>query len=97
MEFLLWSTGQAVLGFVHFADTMVETGVMKRRKLILPGKRRLRKWIMNAFSEQDGTTDISPDHAEAGINGVYLGSSFQRRRDPEHLPPTSRRSTVLLT
>jgi hypothetical protein len=78
-----------VLDLVRFADSMVETGVMKKRRFLLPGRRRLRKWVMGAFNKQDGTTDIAPDHAEAGIATVYLGASFQKRKDPEHLPPTN--------
>ena len=78
-----------MLDLVRFADSMVECGATKRPKLILPGKKRIRKWAMNAFHTQDTATDLAPDHAEAGISGVYLGGLYQKRKDPEHLPPTS--------
>ncbi|MCJ1250845.1 hypothetical protein MMC30_008073 [Trapelia coarctata] len=89
MEFLLWSTGKGVLDLVRFADAMVESGATKKRKLILPGRKRIRKWVMNAFHTQDGTTDLAPDHTKAGISGVYLGALYQKRKDPEHLPPSN--------
>ena len=89
MEFLLWSTGKGVLDLVRFADSKVECGATKKRKLILPGKKRIRRWATNAFHAEDGSTDLAPDHTEAGISGVYLGALYQKRKDPEHLPPTS--------
>lgn len=89
MEFLLRSTGKGVLDLVRFADSKVECGATKKRKFILPGKKGTRKWFMNAFHAQEGATDLAPDHAEAGISVVYLGALYQKRKDPEHLPPSS--------
>ena len=89
MEFLLWSTGVAVLELVRFADAKVEAGVMIKRRLILPGKKRLHKWIMSSLNPQDGSSDLAPDHAEAGMSTVNLGDSYRQRKDPEHLPPTN--------
>ncbi|MCJ1433208.1 hypothetical protein MMC27_002567 [Xylographa pallens] len=90
MDFLLWSTGRAVVDLVRFADTKVTAGMMRRRKLVLPGKKRLRKWIMTSLSPHEGSNDLAPDNAEAGIANVSLGASFQERKNPEHLPPTSK-------
>jgi len=81
MEFLLWSTGKGVLDLARFADSKVECGATKKRKFILPGKKRTRKWFMNAFHAQEGATDLAPDHAEAGISVVYLGAFYQKRKD----------------
>ncbi|MCJ1317830.1 hypothetical protein MMC15_003157 [Xylographa vitiligo] len=89
MDFLLWSTGKAVVDLVRFADSKVTAGMMRRRKLILPGKRRLRKWIMTSLNPHEGSNDLAPDNAEAGIANVSLGASFQKRKNPEHLPPTN--------
>ncbi|MCJ1389451.1 hypothetical protein MMC18_002308 [Xylographa bjoerkii] len=89
MDFLLWSTGKAVVDLVRFADSKVAAGVMRKRKLVLPGRKRLRKWIMTSLNAYDGSNDLAPDNAEAGIANVSLGASFQKRKDPEHLPPTS--------
>ena len=90
MEYLLLSTGQAILDLVKFADEKVESGVMGKRRLILPGKRRAVKWIRDVFREEDSSNDHTPDQSETGVANIYVGDSFSvKRRDPEHLPPTN--------
>lgn len=99
MEFLLWSTGRAVLALVQFADKKVEDGTMKRNKIISPGLKRIRKWAMGSLKVEDAGAEHSPDSTESGGASIYLGESFQTAKDPEHLPPqnTWERSTTLLT
>lgn len=73
-----------ILKFVRFADTKVADGTMIKNHLIVPGYVRLRKWIM-----QIGQTDsaVDTDHPdENGSNNIYMGQSFQAKKDPEHLP-----------
>ncbi len=89
MEYLLWSTGRAILNLVRFSDRKVEEGVMKKRRLIMPGPTRLWKWLESLLSVGDVGTDASPDTAESGPVDVYSGSSFEAAKDPEHLPPSS--------
>ena len=89
MEYLLWSTGQAVLNLVNFSDRKVSEGTLKQRRFILPGNRRLRKWFMGLFKQEDSGTEHSPDSAEAGSTGVHAGKSYEAAKDPEHLPPTN--------
>ena len=90
MEFLLWSTGQAVLQLVAFADERVTQGVMKKRRIINPGGKRLKKWLLSAFKNDDIVpTEHTPDASESGSAGIYAGASFESRRDPEHLPPAN--------
>ena len=90
MHFLLSATGQAVLELIQFADSKVETGVMKRRRFILPGKRRVRKWITNVFKHEDTAVDHTPDSSEVGVANIYVGDSLQAiQKDAEHLPPTN--------
>ena len=98
MEFLLWSTGRAVLGLVHFADKKVEDGTMKKSRLILPGLKRIKKWVTGCLKVEDATSEHAPDTAEAGGVNIYSGESFQATKDPEHLPPTNawQRSTDVL-
>jgi hypothetical protein len=87
LEHLLYSTGIAISNLIKFADRKVEEGTMSKNRFIFPGKRRLKKWIMN-IGREDTTIDTeSPDSAEAGTNTVYLGSGFNPKKDPEHLPP----------
>ncbi|CAD6443985.1 6591b8dc-15cf-408f-bb8d-ed5171e1b646 [Sclerotinia trifoliorum] len=89
MENLLYTAGLAVMKLVRFADGKVEDGSMKKNRLILPGQRRVKKWILG-LAKADTTVDSNtPDNQEAGINNVYLGSGFNPRKDPEHLPPNT--------
>ncbi|KAI4203065.1 MAG: hypothetical protein LQ350_002113 [Teloschistes chrysophthalmus] len=89
MEFLLWSTGRAILNLVKFADEKVESGVMKKNRVIAPGMKRLKKWLTNALSHEDSSVDHTPDSTETpGIN-IQVGDAYQRSKDPEHLPPTN--------
>ena len=89
MEFLLWSTGRAVLNLVHFADEKAESGIMKRKRIISPGMKRLRKWLSSALSIEDSSVDHTPDSTEATDVSVKVGDAYQESRDPEHLPPTN--------
>ena len=89
MEFLLWSTGQAVLALALFADAKVEDGTMKRNRLVLPTMQRMKKWFYNLWKGEDQGTEHNPDLAESGGLGVYSGQSFEAAKDPEHLPPTN--------
>ena len=89
MEYLLQSASQGVLDLVKFADELVADGTMSRRRLLLPGKRRLKKWLRSALSVEDSSTDHAPDSAEAQLYSVTLGDAFQKQKDPEHLPPTN--------
>lgn len=88
-EHLLFSCGTAISNLVKFADSKVEDGTMKKNHLIAPGLRRLRKWVTEIGQEDVNVDTESPDSLEAGVNTVYLGSGFNPRRDPEHLPPTT--------
>jgi hypothetical protein len=87
MKHLLYSTGIAITEFVKFADTKVADGTMKKNRLILPGQRRIKKWILG-LGREDATVDTeSPDSMESGTNNVYMGPGFNKPKDPEHLPP----------
>ncbi|KAG4030892.1 hypothetical protein MFRU_010g00260 [Monilinia fructicola] len=87
MENLLYTAGLAVIELVRFADGKVEDGTMKKNRLIVPGQRRLKKWIFGIANADTTADSNTPDNQEAGINNVYLGSGFNPRKDPEHLPP----------
>ncbi|KAL8808256.1 MAG: hypothetical protein Q9200_004348 [Gallowayella weberi] len=89
MEFLLWSTGRAVLDLVKFADRKLEQGTLRKKRLIVPGTKRVKKWISAALDVEDSSADHAPDTNEsAGIN-IVIGDAYQKSKDPEHLPPTN--------
>ena len=89
MEFLLWSTGKAVVDLVRFADLKRSQGVMKKNRLIFPRRRRLKKWVLGAFRREDTSAEHTPDTTEAINVHIELGQAFRERKDPEHLPPTN--------
>ena len=89
MEYLLHAASQGILELVKFTDQRVDAGVMNQKRLFLPGKKRLRKWIRCAFSVEDTSNDHEPDSAESQLYSVTLGDAFQQQKDPEHLPPTN--------
>ncbi|PVH89756.1 hypothetical protein DL98DRAFT_401128 [Cadophora sp. DSE1049] len=87
LEHLLYSTGLAISELIKFADKKVADGTMTKKRLISPGQKRLKKWIMG-IGKEDGSLDTNtPDSLEAGNNTIYMGSGFNPKKDPEHLPP----------
>lgn len=98
MEFLLGSTGRAVLALVQFADKKAEDGTMKKKRFISPSLNRLKKWVTGSLKVEDAGMEHTPDSTEAGGVSIYTGASYQAAKDPEHLPPTNawQRSTNVL-
>ena len=90
MEFLLFSAGQSILGFVKFADEKVKSGKMSKNRLIVPGYKRLRKWLFSILAHED-TEFSDQNHVLGDIGGtnttIFLGEAYKQRKDPEHLPP----------
>lgn len=80
------ATGEAVQDLVAFAESKAEDGTMSKKRLIFPSGRRLRKWFLGIFSNEDSTAEDSPDIMETGTNVVYLGQGWMNKKDPEHLP-----------
>jgi hypothetical protein len=89
MERLMHASGAAMHDLVAFADKKVADGTMSRNRLIFPSQRRLRKWMVSIFHVEDSTAEQSPDVLETGVNVVYVGDGYNRKKDPEHLPPTN--------
>lgn len=86
LRFLVWSTGNAILSMVHFADAKVADGKMKKKRLILPGIRRIRKLFESAWSKEEDT-DYGIEDGQ--MTSIYMGDSLKARKDPEHLPPAN--------
>lgn len=89
IEYLLYSTSRAVLDFVRFADDRKKAGKLDSKHIILPGYKRWKKWFLNALKEGDG--EHGADDGMGDINGgnieISMGEAYNRRKDPEHLPP----------
>lgn len=86
MAHLLYSINQAVLDFVRFADGRLESGKMSKKRLIIPGTKRMKKWLVGAFQGEDAHEDHHLD-VYAANRTLSLGEAYRTRKDPEHLPP----------
>ncbi|KAK4097486.1 hypothetical protein N658DRAFT_518600 [Parathielavia hyrcaniae] len=87
MESLMHASGGAVQDLVDFADEKVDDGTMSKKRLIIPTIHRLRKWFLAVLSDEDASAEQTPDAMEAGANMVSFGGNYNRKKDPEHLPP----------
>lgn len=91
LEYLLWRASAAVLDLVLYADKRKQEGAFKHNKLIFPGSKTLYKWVAAVFGNEDQSNDshFIGEMDAGGSNALYLGADFGKRKDPEHLPPTS--------
>lgn len=89
MENLMHASGDAVQELVAFADEKVRDGTMSKKRLITPTFRRLRKWILAVFTSEDSSAEQAPDLMETSANIVFFGDGYNRKKDPEHLPPAT--------
>ncbi|KAK0719079.1 hypothetical protein B0T21DRAFT_374722 [Apiosordaria backusii] len=87
MENLMHASGEAVQALVAFADRKVADGTMSKSRVIIPTNRRLRKLLLSVFNNEDSSGEESPDLTETGNTIVYFGDGYNRKKDPEHLPP----------
>ncbi|TID19071.1 MFS transporter [Venturia nashicola] len=91
IEFLLHSSSRAILDMVRYADGKVESGKLAKTRLILPGLKRTRKWLMSITATDDGSREDGNGigDVDQSAQHVDMGQSFRPRKDPEHLPPTN--------
>lgn len=87
MEYCIVTTARAVLDLVHFADSKVEDGTMKRKRLLVPSWKQWKKWACALVTREDSNLDYTTYSYRSGTPTVYLGDAFGVNRDPEHLPP----------
>jgi hypothetical protein len=86
LEHLLFSAGTAIASLADFADNKVADGTMSKKRLLLPGAKRVKKWILGIAKEDQNVDTETPDSLEAGTHNIYMGAGFSEKKDPEHLP-----------
>jgi hypothetical protein len=91
MEYSFLATARGILDLVKYADSKVDDGTMKRKRLILPSWKRMRQWFWAALSREDGNLDYESYSTRSGTVTVYLSDALQTEKDAEHLPPVSMR------
>ncbi|EME49428.1 hypothetical protein DOTSEDRAFT_68258 [Dothistroma septosporum NZE10] len=89
VEYLLWRAGLAALELVLYVDKRKQEGAMSKIRLIFPGARTLKKWAIAMVGREDESEEdrLASDLDSAGTDNLYLGESYSKRKDPEHLPP----------
>jgi len=89
MENLMHSSGRAVHDLAVFAENKLADGTMSKNRLIVPTFRRLRKWFWATLRNEDSSAEQTPDMMEGRPNIVYFGDGYNKKKDPEHLPPAT--------
>ncbi|KAJ5166764.1 uncharacterized protein N7482_005545 [Penicillium canariense] len=87
MDQLLHSTGRTVLDFIHSADGVVAKGKLSRTRLIIPGSKRMWKWVKGWLKAEDTHEDDHLGDVHAQNSSLELGEAYKHRKDPERLPP----------
>ncbi|CRG90848.1 Dysferlin [Talaromyces islandicus] len=87
VEHMLYSSSLAVLNLVRFADERATSGKLSRKRLVVPGSKRFRKWILSFVEAQDGQGEDSVDSGYRRQMVLDLGQAYHKHKDPEHLPP----------
>lgn len=80
------STGEAVRELVAFADKKVADGTMAKKRWQLPTYHTVRKWVESVFASEDSTAEQSSDLSASPNQIIYMGDSYRRKKDPDHLP-----------
>ena len=83
IEHLRQCTANAVLEFVRFADAKAAAGTMTKRRWILPGLTRTRRWLLSIFKRDEASRLADP--LQSGIQA----SQYPQSKDPGHLPPSN--------
>ena len=84
----------AVLDLVQFADSRLAEGPMSKDHFVVPGRRKLYKWLKSSFLDVQGssTDPGEPESSESNVHSIPNSLPMQRNapHHPEHLPPKNR-------
>ncbi|RMY77600.1 hypothetical protein D0863_01236 [Hortaea werneckii] len=90
MEFLLFNTARRVGELMLHVEELRASGKLSKNRLIVPGYKRLRKWVKRSLASREGEArDDQQIDAETNNINVYLGEAYKQKKDPEHLPPAN--------
>jgi hypothetical protein len=92
MEYLFWQRARSMLSLVRFAESKVADGTMSRKRLILPGRKTVLKWL-GTFGRSDNEDSLDSDainRQTADVTRTLWTDTFKGfRKDPEHLPTSN--------
>ncbi|KAI7193921.1 hypothetical protein KC363_g2440 [Hortaea werneckii] len=90
MEFLLFNTARRVGELMLHVEELRASGKLSKNRLIVPGYKRLRKWVKSSLASREGEAhDDQQIDTETSNMNVYLGEAYKQKKDPEHLPPAN--------
>ncbi|KAK4631867.1 hypothetical protein CLAFUW4_02908 [Fulvia fulva] len=88
IEFLLLTISKRLHQLMVAADHFRDSGKLSKTRLVVPGYKRLRKWLLSLFVEREDTHGENDMNAnDQNTTTVYLGDAYKKKKDPEHLPP----------
>lgn len=87
MEFLHWSIARRVNDFITWTESEHVAAKLQRKRLIVPGAKRLKKWLLSLVQPDPDTHENQQMEGNDHMTTVYLGSAYSKKKDPMHLPP----------
>lgn len=87
MRQLLRFTSQSLLKLVKYVDQKAAEGTLSKKRLILPGTKRLKKTFLLGY---DDNSTNQPSLDERENRRIFLDEARYTRKDPEHLPPVNK-------
>ncbi|GAM88916.1 hypothetical protein ANO11243_069500 [Dothideomycetidae sp. 11243] len=93
MDYSLEALAGRIYDFCIYVDQKAESGKLKKKRLVVPGYKRTRKYFKEIWKSDidhyhDETTGLVSEQG-GQASQIYLGAAYHKRRDPEHLPPTT--------
>jgi len=82
----LFNISRRVYDLIVLAEHIQNSGKLIRTRLIVPGIKRLRKWVVDVFVSAGETHDDQRIDMDDTVT-VYMGEAYKKKKDPEHLPP----------
>ncbi|TVY12919.1 Uncharacterized protein LARI1_G008845, partial [Lachnellula arida] len=87
IQYMIYTTGVAVLELCKFSDTIVAEGILSRNRLIVPSLRRLRKWFVSMWDTREAAlADDDRPNSRKEAKLLYAVSK-RNTRNIDHLPP----------
>lgn len=87
IEFLLINISRRTHHLMIAAEGYKESGKLGKTRLVVPGYKRIRKWLKNLLVDDRDTHEEDDIHTDGNTTQVYLGDAYKNKKDPEHLPP----------
>lgn len=89
IEFLLLTMSKRLHKLMLTVDSFRDSGKLSKTRLVVPGYKRLRKWFLALFHDNEDTHGDDDINTDGHNPQVHLGDAYKKRKDPEHLPPAN--------